>query len=121
VAAMPEGALHKQGFYVGLKLLDVGEPADLLPLALKLFPGGPQLTADIHSTESWRGIKIMVSLVEAMVRLSHASVSNLLPSMFCYQSVKTLQVLVRVGMPCVPTVCPVDQGHAVRDPKLSAV
>ena len=64
---MPEGATNKQGFYVVAKLLEVGEPADLLPLAAKMFPGGPQLTADLHSSESWRGIKVMVSLVEAMV------------------------------------------------------
>ncbi len=65
---MPEGATHKQGFYVVAKLLEVGEPADLLPLAAKIFPGGPQLTADLHSSEAWRSIKVMVSLVEAMVR-----------------------------------------------------
>ncbi|BDA44940.1 hypothetical protein COCOBI_06-4190 [Coccomyxa sp. Obi] len=70
VTAMPEGATNKQGFYVVAKLLEVGEPADLLPLAAKVFPEGPQLTADLHSSESWRGIKVMVSLVEAMSDLA---------------------------------------------------
>ncbi|CAL8469315.1 g8856 [Coccomyxa elongata] len=70
VTAMPEGATHKQGFYVVAKLLEVGEPADLLPLAAKIFPGGPQLTADLHSSEAWRSIKVMVSLVEAMSDLA---------------------------------------------------
>ena len=65
---MPEGATHKQGIYVVLKLLEVGDCADILPLASKLFPGGPKLTTDLHSPEAWRGVKIMTGLVDAMVR-----------------------------------------------------
>ncbi|EIE21695.1 hypothetical protein COCSUDRAFT_67012 [Coccomyxa subellipsoidea C-169] len=69
--AMPEGAMHKQGIYVVLKLLEVGDCADILPLASKLFPGGPKLTTDLHSPEAWRGVKIMTGLVDAMSELAH--------------------------------------------------
>lgn len=80
VEAMPEGATHKQGFFVVDKLLAMGEPADMLPLAVKIFPTGPQLTANIYGPDSWRGMNIMVKLVEAMVRCCPASLQLLLYS-----------------------------------------
>ena len=43
-------------------------PADLLPLAAKLFPGALRLTAASHGQGSWKGNNLMVKLLSAMVR-----------------------------------------------------
>ena len=65
---MPEAALHEQGFFVVEKLLETAAPADLLPLAAKLFPQGPRLTAAGHGPGSGKSNKLMLKLVNTMVR-----------------------------------------------------
>jgi hypothetical protein len=65
--AMPQAATHPQGSYVVLKLLDVAEAADLLPLASKLFPMANTITGKDRGQDTWKGITVMCKLVERMV------------------------------------------------------
>lgn len=71
--AMPDAALHSQGSYVVIKLLDVAEPSDLVSLAAKLFPIGPKLTAlpKERSPDAWKGVNILCKLVARMVGPYH--------------------------------------------------
>ncbi|CAL5229887.1 g13301 [Coccomyxa viridis] len=57
--AMPEGAMHSQGNFVVLKLLEVADPMDCMPLAGVLLPQAILIT----SKKQFHGLQIMLKLV----------------------------------------------------------
>ena len=64
--ALPDATTHQQGSFVLIKLLDVAEPIDVLPMAAKLFPMGPKMTK-AGVPDAWKCINMMCKLVQRMV------------------------------------------------------
>jgi len=60
---MPEGAMHSQGNFVVLKLLEVADPIDCMPLAGVLLPQ----TLKITGNKQFHGLQIMLKLVFKIV------------------------------------------------------
>jgi len=61
--AMPEGAIHSQGNFVVLKLLEIADPIDCMPLAGVLLPQ----TLKITGNKQFHGLQIMLKLVFKIV------------------------------------------------------
>ena len=64
--AMPAGAMHAQGNFVVLRLLEVAEPMDCMPLAGALLPHALQITGERNS--HLHGLEIMLKLIFKIVR-----------------------------------------------------
>ncbi len=64
--AMPAGAMHAQGNFVVLRLLEVAEPIDCMPLAGALLPHSLQITGERNS--NLHGLEIMLKLIFKIVR-----------------------------------------------------
>ena len=64
--AMPAGAMHAQGNFVVLRLLQVVEPMDCMPLAGSLLPHALQITGEKNF--HLHGLEIMLKLVFKIVR-----------------------------------------------------
>ena len=69
--AMPAGAMHAQGNFVVLRLLEVAEPMDCMPLAGSLLPHALQITAEKNF--HLHGLEIMLKLIFKIVRLPACS------------------------------------------------
>ena len=63
--AMPDGAIHAQGNFVVLKLLEVAEPIDCMSLAGALLPAALRITGEKNKT--FHGLEIMLKLVFKIV------------------------------------------------------
>lgn len=63
--AMPDGAIHAQGNFVVLKLLEVAEPIDCMSLAGALLPAALRITGEKNKT--LHGLEIMLKLVFKIV------------------------------------------------------
>lgn len=63
--AMPQGVLHAQGNFVVLKLLDVADPIDCMPLAGALLPEAIEITEPKNG--QFHGLEIMLKLVFKIV------------------------------------------------------
>jgi hypothetical protein len=68
--AMPDGAIHAQGNFVVLKLLEVAEPIDCMPLAGALLPAALRITGE--KNKILHGLEIMLKLVFKIVSNSNS-------------------------------------------------
>ena len=78
--AMPDGAIHAQGNFVVLKLLEVAEPIDCMSLAGALLPAALRITGEKNKT--FHGLEIMLKLVFKIVS-SNSSPLEKAPSATC--------------------------------------
>ena len=68
--AMPDGAIHTQGNFVVLKLLEVAEPIDCMSLAGALLPSALRITGEKNKT--FHGLEIMLKLVFKIVSTANS-------------------------------------------------
>jgi hypothetical protein len=78
--AMPDGAIHAQGNFVVLKLLEVAEPIDCMSLAGALLPAALRITGEKNKT--FHGLEIMLKLVFKIVSTAN-SLLETVPSATC--------------------------------------